>query len=305
MTNVPPPAPGAQPAPEAPQHNVPAYAPGTHTAPEYPQAPFGQAPVAVAEKKQRNVAGLIALIVSAVGFIFACIPGALIVGWVLLPIGFILGIVSLFLKGKVKWQGITAIIVSIVGTIIGVIVFTVVVATAFTDAFGSSDVEVGETTTVTEETDTATDEEAAAPEAGTRENPLPLGTEFSSDEWTVVVNSVTLGATDQIVNENMFNEAPDAGTEYLLINYTVTYTGTNSEGEMPTWVGMDYVTAAGVTVDPLDKMLVAPDAMDTMSPLYEGASATGNNAIQVPTPADGVLAISPGMMADKIFVAIQ
>lgn len=304
MTNVPPPAPGAQPAPEAPQQNGPAYAPGTHTAPEYPQAPFGQAPVAVAEKKQRNVAGLIALIVSAVGFIFACIPGALIVGWVLLPIGFILGIVSLFLKGKVKWQGITAIIVSIVGTIIGVIVFTVVVATAFTDAFGSSDVEVGETT-VTEETDTATDEEAAAPEAGTRENPLPLGTEFSSDEWTVVVNSVTLGATDQIVNENMFNEAPDAGTEYLLINYTVTYTGTNSEGEMPTWVGMDYVTAAGVTVDPLDKMLVAPDAMDTMSPLYEGASATGNNAIQVPTPADGVLAISPGMMADKIFVAIQ
>lgn len=305
MTNVPPPAPGAQPAPEAPQQNGPAYAPGTHTAPEYPQAPFGQAPVAVAEKKQRNVAGLIALIVSAVGFIFACIPGALIVGWVLLPIGFILGIVSLFLKGKVKWQGITAIIVSIVGTIIGVIVFTVVVATAFTDAFGSSDVEVGETTTVTEEADTATDEEAAAPEAGTRENPLPLGTEFSSDEWTVVVNSVTLGATDQIVNENMFNEAPDAGTEYLLINYTVTYTGTNAEGEMPTWVGMEYVTAAGVTVDPLDKMLVAPDAMDTMSPLYEGASATGNNAIQVPTPADGVLAISPGMMADKIFVAIQ
>ncbi|WP_258934510.1 hypothetical protein [Nesterenkonia pannonica] len=34
------------------------------------------------------------------GAVFACIPGALIVGWVLLPIAFILGLVSLFLRGR-------------------------------------------------------------------------------------------------------------------------------------------------------------------------------------------------------------
>jgi hypothetical protein len=33
--------------------------------------------------------------VSVVGFVFACVPGALIVGWVLLPIAFILGIVGI------------------------------------------------------------------------------------------------------------------------------------------------------------------------------------------------------------------
>lgn len=286
MTNPPPPpspdAPAPQPAPA--QANVP-------TAPP-------------AAKGQRNVLGIIALVVAAIGFIFACIPGALVVGWVLLPIGFILGLVSLFLKGKVKWQGITAIIVSVVGTVIGVIVFTVVVATAFDDAFGGSDVEVGTPTTVTEEADDATEEEEAAA-AGTRENPLPLGTPFSSDEWTVVVNSVTLNAAEQIAAANSFNEAPDPGTEYILINYTVTYTGTDAEGGMPAFVGVEYVTADGVTVDPLDKMIVAPDEIDTMSPLYEGATATGNHGIQVPTRADGVLAIRPGMIADKIFVAIQ
>lgn len=39
------------------------------------------------------------MIIAIVGFIFACIPGALIVGWLLLPIAFILGIVAVFLKG--------------------------------------------------------------------------------------------------------------------------------------------------------------------------------------------------------------
>ncbi|CNL12912.1 Uncharacterised protein [Mycobacterium tuberculosis] len=55
----------------------------------------------------------------------------------------------------------------------------------------------------------------------------------------------------------------------------------------------------------LDKMVMASDPIDLMSPLYEGASVSGNNAMQVPTPADGVLAVRPGMVADKVFVAIQ
>ena len=293
MTDIPPPAPDTQP-PAAPVYTQPA----TDTV--YPQTP---AVAPVAEKKQRNIAGIIALAVAANGFIFACIPGALIVGWVLLPVGFILGIVSLFLKGKAKWQGVTAIIVSVIGTVIGVIVFTVVLATAFTDAFGGSDVEVGDSTTVTEEADAGAEEPAA--ESGTRENPLPLGTPFSSNEWTVVVNSVTLNAQDQILAANEFNEAPDPGTEYILINYTVTYTGTDAEGGMPVFVGVEYVTAAGVTVDGLEKIVIGPDEMNSMSPLYEGASATGNHAIQVPTPVDGVIAIRPGIIADKIFVAVQ
>lgn len=282
-----------QPTPPSPQ-------PHPQTVPDVTDA---AAPVV--EKKQRNIPGLIALIVAAVGFIFACIPGALIVGWVLLPIGFILGIVALFQKGKVKWQGIAAIIVSVVGTVVGAIVFTVVVATAFTDAFGGSDVEVGSPTSVTEEAENTTEDEEPAAEAGTRENPLPLGTPFSSDEWTVTVNSVTLGAQDQILAANEFNDAPDAGTEYILVNYTVTYLADDAEGGMPAFVSLEYVTAGGNTVNGLDKLVVSPDEIDVMSPLYEGASVTGNHAIQVPTPADGVLAIRPGMVADKIFVAIQ
>lgn len=64
-------------------------------------APYAAATAqpAVAPKKL-NVLALVSLIVAAIGFIFACIPGALIVGWILLPIAFVLSLVSLFLKGE-------------------------------------------------------------------------------------------------------------------------------------------------------------------------------------------------------------
>ncbi|WP_129659372.1 DUF308 domain-containing protein [Rothia uropygialis] len=73
--------------------------------------------------KGKNVLGIIALAAAVVGFVFACIPGILIVGWVLLPIGFLVGIISLFMSGKAKWPGLVAIIVSIVGTVVGFVVF--------------------------------------------------------------------------------------------------------------------------------------------------------------------------------------
>ena len=126
--------------------------------------------------KQRNVLGIVALAVSAVGFIFACIPGALIVGWILLPIGFILGIVALFLKGK-KWAAITAIVVAIVGTIVGVVVFMSVMATAFEESFGSGD------TTVTQPSDS----DAEPAETAAEEDPA-----VADGDYAVVIGDSSL-----------------------------------------------------------------------------------------------------------------
>lgn len=279
----------------------------TTTPPPYAGAPAPTSAPQAPVKKGRNTVGLIALIVAAVGFIFACIPGALIVGWVLLPIAFILGIVGLFMSGKPKWQAITAIILSIVGTIVGVIVFTVVVAAAFNDSFGGTESSVGDSTVVesAEGEQSADADEAAADEVGTRSNPAPLGAPVEGQEWTVVVNSVDLDATDEVAAENEFNDPADEGTVYISINVTATYTGSDADGQFPASVGIDYVTADGVTVNSFDKIVLGPDELDSLSALYEGASATGNRTIQVPTPVDGVLAISPGVIADKVFVAIK
>jgi hypothetical protein len=89
--------------------------------------------------RQSNTVGLVALILSIIGFVFACIPGALIVGWVLLPAAFILSIVGLCLSGKSKGTSIAAVIISIIGVVVGFVVFFAVVGNAFHDAFSTSD----------------------------------------------------------------------------------------------------------------------------------------------------------------------
>jgi hypothetical protein len=257
-------------------------------------------------KKQLNVVGLIALIAAALGFIFACIPGALIVGWILLPIAFILALVSLFLKDKAKWMGLTALIVSIVGTIVGVVVFFAVVSKSFDNAFGSGDTTVVQPSGNAAVTDGAA-EGAQAAKAGTREKPSPIGSVIESKDWRVVINSVTLAATDAVVAANQFNKPPAAGSEYIVVNYSTTYIGKDANGQMPAFVSIDYVTTDGKTVNGLDKLVVAPNPIDTTSTLYTGGTATGNKAIEVPTATagQGVLAVRPGMLGDKVFVAVQ
>ena len=283
----------AKPAPGAPE---PSNQNSTQTPPARPAK----------VKKPLNVVGLIALIAAALGFIFACIPGALIIGWILLPIAFVLALVSVFLKDKAKWMGITALIVSIVGTIVGVSVFVAVVATSVDDAFGSGG------TTVVEPADgagadVAAAEEEPADEAGTRKSPYPIGSVIESDDWRVVINSVTLAATDAVLAGNEFNEAPTEGSEYILVNYSTTFIGDDPDGGMPAFVSVEYVTADGTTVNGLDKFVTAPAPIDTMSTLYTDGTATGDVAIEVPTATagQGVLAIRPGMLGDKVFVAVQ
>lgn len=264
--------------------------------------------------KARNTVGIIALIAAIVGAIFAVIPGALILGWILLPIAFVLSIVSLFMKNQKRGQGIAALIISIVGTIVGMIVFIGVVGSAFDDAF-SDETQIQSPTDgdeMQEFEDVTVDEEPADPVAsgdaqeGTRTNPLAIGASISNSEWDVTVNSVDLDATDVILAENTFNEAPADGNVYLMVEVSATYTGTNPEGDTP-WVTVEYVSAGGNSFASHDSMVVTPNSFDSLETLYEGASTTGNISIEVPEDeiADGTLKVSPGLFGDPVFFAVQ
>lgn len=282
----------------------------------YPHEGGTSYPVGGTESKGRNTVAIVALVLAIVGFIFACIPGALIVGWILLPISFVVALVSLFMKDKKKGLGITALIVSIVGTVVGVIVFLGLTASAVDEAFS------GEETTAQVPAEQQTAEATGGEEAdsnaaengnntaqddqGTRANPYPLGTEISQGDWTVAINGVTPDATDQILAENQFNEPPAEGSQYLMVNITATYNGTDPEGATP-WVRAEYVTADGNTISSSDAMVVEPDSFDSLSTLYEGASTTGNYAFAVPsdTALEGTVAITPDMFGDKAFFAVQ
>src|SRR5699024_5958453 len=151
---------------------------------------------------------MIALIVAIVGTLFAVIPGAMFLGWVLLPIAFVLSIISFFMRDQKRGQGIAALIVSIVGTLIGFIVFVGVVGTAVDEAFNeSTEVSVSEDedpdTSAKDDVETVGEEGSADDGAshaaeGTRENPLPIGSTISTSDWEVTVNSVNLDATSEL-----------------------------------------------------------------------------------------------------------
>lgn len=263
-------------------------------------------------KGRLNVIGLVALIAAVIGVIFACVPGALIIGWILLPIAFVLSLVSLFLKDGSKWMGITGLILSIVGTVVGLVVFLVVASNAFTDAFGSGSTSVAQPSEEAladpqQSNAPAAEEGPSSGEPGTRGNPYPVGSVIENDEWRVVVNSVTPAATKAVMAHNSLNEAPAEGSEYMLVNYSVTYLGDDPQGKMPVSVGVSYVTADGRTINSYDKLVVPPESMDGTSPLYTGGTETGNAVFEVPakSPERGVLAIRPGTIDDKVFVAAR
>lgn len=269
--------------------------------PPAPQAPLPQPPQAAAPKKQLNVVGLIALIAGVLGAVFAVVPGAAVVGWLLLPVAFILGIVSLFMKGKGKGMGIAGLVLSVVGTIAGVIAFVAVVGNAVSDAV--NDASGGDTSIVQPGDQPADDVEQGAAD-GTRENPFAIGSTVANDDWQVTVNSVTLDATDAVMAENQFNQAPDAGSEYILVNLTMTYIGEDSG--MPALVRVGFVTADGVTVNGYDSLAVAPDELNTTTTLYNGGAVTGNLSFAVPSAAvqDGVISIQLSLVGSPVFVSV-
>lgn len=271
----------------------------------YATAPYGARPPAPGNpapptRKPRNVIGIVAFVAAVLGFIFAVWEGAYLLGWILLPIAFVLSLVALFQSGKGKNLAIAALIISIVGTVAGVLAFTFSAARAFDDAFSGGPVSAAPPSGVIGDTREPQGDNRS--EVGSRANPYPLGTAISSRDWTVTVNSFNTNATGKVMGANSFNEEPPSGKTWALANVTVTYIGDDSAS--PSAVGVSYVTGSGNTVQTYDAFAVVPNQMST-NELYNGASATGNVGLLIPEGDAGTLRIRPGYAADEVFVAFK
>ncbi len=295
-----------------------------YSSPNAPQSPPPEgAPVLTSPDasapKAKNTIATVALVTAIVGFIFAVIPGAMIVGWILLPVAFILSIVGLVQSGKPKGRAIAALIVSVVGTIVGIIAFTSLVGSAIDDALSdksevvlpqdeetSGIVDSGDDTegSATEEESTEGEATGAAPD-GTRANPVPLGSTIRTDDWEVKVISFDADATEDVMKANPYNEEPTSGNIYALIEAEATYVG--DESAHP-WIDISFafVTDSGATILSSDSFVVAPEPrFNDIGELYEGGSGTGYVAIEIPEGESGLLRVSPGWFADDVFVAIN
>ncbi|WP_240666060.1 hypothetical protein [Agromyces sp. LHK192] len=216
---------GAEPTgPTTPVVGQPPTASATTAYDQSPAYPVSAQPGASVPDPNRkpHVLGFIALGVAVLGFIFACIPGALIVGWVLLPIAFVLAIVALFMKGA-KWPAITGLILSIVGTIVGFVVFFTVVTTSFDEAFDG----VGGTGATTEEAS-----EAPADGGDASEAPVPdaVGT-LAFGDTMIYEDGVELTVSEpQPYTPSEFAAGADQATNIV---FTMTITNNSTENLEP------------------------------------------------------------------------
>lgn len=263
----------------------------------------GSAPVTPGpNRKPRNLVAIVAFIAAVAGFVFAVWEGAYIVGWILLPIAFVLSLVALFQRDKPKRMAVAALIIAIVGTIAGVIAFVSSLAGAIDDAIADEPLTAEEAPPAQEDGDDPAPADDPQADQGTRANPFALGATLSNDEWSVTVNSFDADATDQVMAENQFNDEPGADQTYALANLTVTYLG--EESGTPWEVTVAYVTESGNVINAYDHMAVAPDELPH-NELYTGASASGNVSLMIPQDDAGLLRLQVGLFGDEVFVAIN
>lgn len=260
--------------------------------------------------KASNGLATAGFVLGLLGLLGSFIPvlniGAIVIG----VVGAVLAAVGLAKakkSGAGKGLAMSGLILGLLALIIGIVVnvaFANAVNNAADDVTDTSVKAPANSASAAATDDAANDDAATVDDAvGTsRDNPAPLGSAITGGDWTVTINSVTTADADSL------GQAPEAGSALLVVNMTATYNGNDSQGATP-WASVGFVTAEGTTIDSLDgsTLFVPDDQFDSLTPLYEGASVTGNKMIEVPADGwqNGVLVVSPDLLLDDTFVAVQ
>lgn len=131
----------------------------------------------------------------------------------------------------------------------------------------------------------------AAPAAGTRENPMPVGTVVTlTDGWQVKVLSTIPNATSQVLARSSGNKPPDAGRQFFIVRLSATYTGSDSAH-----FGGDYrlrlVGGGAVSYSTFtDRCGSIPDELADPE-VFTGGTVTGNLCWSVLTGDVGTLVL--------------
>jgi len=314
----PAPQPDSQPVPEHPvTPAAPGYAgpqPGYPVQPGYPTQPGHPGP---GPAKPSNGLATAGFVLGLLGFLGSFIPLLNIGGIVVGIVGVILAAVGLVKAKKLAGAGrglaLTGIILGGLALVVGVVINVAFVGavndalddatttTVLTPTATASDGDVSSDEQTSDEA-TPDDESTSDDEVGTtRDNPAPLGSAISDDDWTVTVNSV------KTIKKDKYDQKAAKGSVLLLVNVTATYTGDDAQGDSA-WANVKFVSADGTTVDSSDgsTLFIAEDAFDNLKTVYNGGSVTGDEIIEVPADwQDGVLAVSPAMFSDDTFVAVK
>lgn len=129
----------------------------------------------------------------------------------------------------------------------------------------------------------------AAPSDGgapgsSRESPAPRGAAVRLRNWIVKVEDVIPDATQMVLAENMFNDPPEPGRQYMLVRITLEYDGERETAVPAIDLSFSLFGNRGVEYSTYDESCgVIPDKLDTWKELMKGGDVTGNLCWSVPT----------------------
>jgi hypothetical protein len=266
----------------------------------YAPHPGHQPPAPVQGSNGLATAGFI---LGLLGLLGSWIPVLNILGIILGLLGVVLAGVGLAKSKKANaGKGL-----AIAGIVLGA--FAVILAILVNAVFVSAvDEAIDETTKTSVKAPKSGDKAASDKQSSsdaelgtTRDNPAPLGSEITGDDWTVTINAVKTVPTDS------FGSKAAPGSVLLSVNMTATYNGNDEQGSTP-WSTVKFVSPDGTTIDSTSgsTMFIAENEFDLLKTVYNGASVKGDQLLEVPKNwQDGVLAVSPGMLSDDTFVAVK
>ncbi|MFB9658298.1 hypothetical protein ACFQS3_18835 [Glycomyces mayteni] len=151
------------------------------------------------------------------------------------------------------------------------------------DAAGGGSEDTGsDTTTAAEE---AAEEDTATGDGLSPEAPLPAGSTVEVGDWTLSVSDVQLDATDAIMAENEFNEAPADGNTLAMFTVDGTYNGAET-GTL--WLDATVGIWADGVMSETCTNVVPNDIINTVD-VTAGATSTGATCAEVPADAEQTL----------------
>ena len=141
---------------------------------------------------------------------------------------------------------------------------------------------------------------------GTRRDPIPLGQDAQVGDWRVRVVEAKLDATQSVLDENMFNDPPDAESQYVLVTLEAMYVGQESS---TFWIDMMY-SFVGDEGDPFAMAsAVAPDSITNDGEVTKGGIISGNLVFLVASKqvSGGTLMLEETFSWDagRVFFAVE
>ena len=145
----------------------------------------------------------------------------------------------------------------------------------------------------------------------TRGSPVALRTAARAGDWRIQVLSTTPHATSAVAEENRFNDPPQTGWQFYIVEVEVTYLG---EGSQSPWLHVDFGGLGSGNAVRSNSCGVIPNDLDDFTELFTGGSIRGNICFPAPSAevsAGGMVLLVDGSTGgsridqDRAYLALE